>query len=209
MQSSVVLLFVLTCIPLVLAPGPSVAFVLATTLTSGRQVALSAVGGVELGYVAHVVAAAAGISAILAASAAVFTAVKVAGACYLVWLGITAWRSRDLRLLGELGSAGGAARPGAAFRRGLVIGVLNPKTAVFFLSFLPQFVRPDAGPAWFQMTALGLLFIVLAAVPDTVWAVAGGAVARLFPRTRVRTTERISGTVLFGLAGYSLTARHA
>jgi len=140
MQSSVVLLFVLTCIPLVLAPGPSVAFVLATTLTSGRRVALSAVGGVELGYFAHVVAAAAGISAILAASAAAFTAVKVAGACYLVWLGITAWRSRDLRLLGELGSAGGAARPGAAFRRGLVIGVLNPKTAVFFLSFLPQFV---------------------------------------------------------------------
>jgi threonine/homoserine/homoserine lactone efflux protein len=209
MQSSVVLVFVLTCIPLVLAPGPSVAFVLATTLSSGRWIAMSAVAGVELGYVAHVIAAAAGISAILAASAAAFTAVKIAGACYLVWLGIRVWRSRDLRLLGELGSAGGAARPGAAFRRGLVIGVLNPKTAVFFLSFLPQFVRPDAGPAWFQMTMLGLLFIVLAAVPDTLWALGGGAVARLFPRTRVRTTERISGTVFFGLAGYSLTARHA
>jgi len=209
MQPSVVLLFALTCIPLVLAPGPSVAFVLATTLSSGRRVAMGAVAGVELGYVAHVIAAAAGISAILAASAAAFTAVKIAGACYLVWLGITAWRSRDLRLLGELGSAGGATRSGAAFRRGLVIGVLNPKTAVFFLSFLPQFVLPDAGPAWLQMTVLGLLFIVLAAMPDTLWALGGGAVARLFPRTRVRTTERISGTVFFGLAAYSLTARHA
>jgi threonine/homoserine/homoserine lactone efflux protein len=209
MQFSVILLFVIACVPLVLAPGPSVAFILTTTLSSGRRVAMSAVGGVELGYVAHVVAATAGISAILAASAAAFTAVKIAGACYLVWLGIHAWRSRDLRLLGELGGAGGAAPASSAFRRGLVIGVLNPKTAVFFLSFLPQFVRPEAGPTWMQMTVLGLLFVILAAVPDTLWALGGGAIARLLPRTRVRTTERISGTVFFGLAGYSLTARHS
>jgi len=90
MQLSVILLFALACIPLVLAPGPSVAYVLTTTLSSGRRVGMSAVAGVEVGYLAHVIAAAVGVSAVLAASAEAFTAVKIAGALYLIWLGIHA-----------------------------------------------------------------------------------------------------------------------
>lgn len=90
MQLSVVILFVLACVPLVLAPGPSVAYVLTTTLSSGRRVGMSAVAGVETGYIAHVIAAAAGVSAILAANAEAFTIVKISGAAYLIWLGIHA-----------------------------------------------------------------------------------------------------------------------
>jgi threonine/homoserine/homoserine lactone efflux protein len=208
MQLGVVMLFVVACVPLVLAPGPSVAYILATTLGNGRRVAMSAVVGVELGYVAHVIGAAAGVSVILAASAEAFTVAKIAGAGYLVWLVIKAWRSRDLRTLRELGAAPAITRHGRSFGRGVLIGILNPKTAVFFLSFLPQFVRADAGPVWLQMTVLGFVFIALAAIPDTLWALGGGSLARVLPNTRVRTTERVSGTVYFGLAGYALTARH-
>lgn len=209
MQLSVLLLFMAACVPLVLAPGPSVAYILTTTLSSGRTTGLSGVAGVELGYVLHIVAAVAGVSAVIAASAEAFTLVKVAGALYLVWLGIKAWRSRDDTRLRDMGSAGAAVRPGAAFRRGFLVGVLNPKTAVFFLSFLPQFVSADAGPAWLQMAVLGLIFVAMASVPDLAWALAGTGVRRILPAVRMKTLERISGTVLFGLAGYALTARRA
>jgi threonine/homoserine/homoserine lactone efflux protein len=208
-QLSVFLVFMAACLPLVLAPGPSVAYILTTTLSSGRRVGLSGVAGVELGYVVHIVAAVAGISAVIAASAAAFTVVKIAGAGYLIWLGIKAWRSRDNTPLRDLGSNGATVAPREAFRRGLLVGVLNPKTAVFFLSFLPQFVQVGSVPVWLQMSVLGLTFIAMASIPDLAWALTGSGVRRLLPGIRMKTMERISGTVLFGLAGYALTARRA
>jgi threonine/homoserine/homoserine lactone efflux protein len=207
MQVSVFLVFMAACIPLVLAPGPSVAFILTTTLSSGRRAGLSGVAGVELGYVVHIIAAVVGISAVIAASAAAFTVVKIAGAGYLIWLGIKAWRSRNETPLRDLGSVGVAIPPGSAFRRGLLVGVLNPKTAVFFLSFLPQFIQSGSVPAWLQMGVLGLTFIAMASVPDLAWALTGSGLRRLLPSIRMKTMERISGTVLFGLAAYALTAR--
>ncbi|TFC54522.1 MULTISPECIES: LysE family translocator [unclassified Cryobacterium] len=209
MQTSTFLLFMAACLPLVLAPGPSVAFILTTTLSSGRRAGLSGVAGVELGYVAHVLAAVIGISAVIAASATAFTVVKVVGAAYLIWLGIQAWRSRTNTLLADLAAAGGRVQPAKAFQRGLLVGVLNPKTAVFFLSFLPPFVQEGAGPAWVQMSVLGLIFIAMASLPDLIWALTGSGVRRLQPGIKMKTMERFSGTVLFGLAAYSLTARRA
>ena len=209
MQLSVLLLFMATSLPIVLAPGPSVAYVTTTTLNSGRRSGLSAVLGVELGYVIHVVAAVAGLSAVVAASAGAFTVVKLAGACYLVWLGGKAWRSRDGRSLRDLAPSADAVPARRAFTRGLLIGGLNPKTAVFFLSFLPVFVQPTGLPTWAQMTILGLVFIAMATVPDTAWALGGSALRRLLPALRMKTMERISGTVFFGLAAYALTARRA
>ena len=207
MSSTLVLAFMAASLPLVLAPGPSVAFVLATTLGSGRRAGLGAVAGVETGYLVHVAAAAAGISAVIAASAQAFAIVKLAGVAYLVWLGVQAWRTRDDTRLADLARSPTVLRASAAFRRGLLVGALNPKTAVFFLAFLPQFVDPASGPVWAQMTVLGILFILMASVPDACWAIAGGALPRALPRLRVTTMHRVSGTVYLALAGAALAAR--
>jgi threonine/homoserine/homoserine lactone efflux protein len=208
-EPGVAALFALACLPIVLAPGPSVAFVMTTALSSGRRTGLSAVGGVESGYIVHVLAAALGLSAVLAVSAEAFTVVKLLGAAYLVWLGVRAWMSKDVRPIGEIGRAQAPAiTPRQAYGRGFTVGVLNPKTAIFFLSFLPQFVRADAGPVPLQLTVLGLIFVVMASIPDVAWALSATGIRRLLPRVKMRSLERVSGTVMFGLAGYALTASH-
>jgi threonine/homoserine/homoserine lactone efflux protein len=202
------LLFGAASLPLILFPGPSVAFILATTLRSGRRPGLAATAGVELGYLVHVLGAVVGVSAVIATTAAAFTAVKVAGACWLLWLAWQAWRGT-----GEpLAEPGAAAQPvagslRAAFRRGLLVGALNPKTAVFYLAFLPQFVTPGAGPVWAQLLVFGLLFIGLAALIDAQWAIAGGGLRRLVPSLRTRVLDRVSGVVYALLAAVTLSAR--
>jgi threonine/homoserine/homoserine lactone efflux protein len=95
----------------------------------------------------------------------------------------------------------------AAFRRGLLVGALNPKTAVFYLAFLPQFVTPGAGPVWAQLLVFGLLFIGLAALIDAQWAIAGGGLRRLVPSLRTRVLDRVSGVVYALLAAVTLSAR--
>lgn len=201
------LLFVLACVPVVIAPGPSVALIVTTALTSGARAGAFVVAGVEVGYLVHVLAATLGLSAVLATSAEAFTVVRVLGAAYLIWLGIQAWRSKNLTPLGELGRAPSAVlKTQRNFRKGLLVGVLNPKTAIFFLAFLPIFVDPSAGPALGQFIVLGLTFVILAAVPDTAWALGASGLRRVVPRVKLRTMERISGTVMFGLAGYGLVS---
>lgn len=220
-------LFVVASISLILVPGPSVGFVVATTLRHGRRSGLAATAGVELGYLVHVVAAVAGLSAVVVASASAFTVVKVLGAGWLLWLAVRAWRARTPGTLGSPGDADltgtgpadgtvgrGAGTPdaatgglGARFRAGLLVGALNPKTAVFYLAFLPQFVVPSAGPVWAQLLGLGLLFIALAWVLDSMWALAGGALRRFLPAVRLRVLDRVSAGVYTALAGVTLAAR--
>jgi threonine/homoserine/homoserine lactone efflux protein len=151
-----------------------------------------------------------GVSAVLAASAQAFTVLKVAGAAYLLWLAVRGWRSRATGTLGDL-TVPTSARlgRGTAFRRALPVGVLNPKTAIFYLAFLPQFVRADAGPVPLQLAVFGVVFIVLALAFDTCWVLAGSHLARLVPRLRLRVMDRISGTVMAALAAVTLTARRA
>ncbi len=201
-------LFLAASIPLILAPGPSVAYILATTLRSGRARGLVSALGIETGYLVHVAGTVLGLSALIAASAEAFTVVKVAGAAYLLWLAWRSWRSRTPGTLGALTSsvtpAGGL---GAAFVRALPVGILNPKTAVFYLAFLPQFTDPAAGPVWVQLVTFGLLFIALATVFDSLWALFGGALARVLPRLRIIVVERFSAGVMAALAVLSLTAR--
>jgi threonine/homoserine/homoserine lactone efflux protein len=203
------LLFVAASIPLILMPGPAVAFILGTTLRSGRRPGLAATAGVELGYLVHVVGAVVGVSAVIASTALAFTAVKVAGACWLLWLAVQAWRSKGDHTLADLGTddAAPAGSSVTAFRRGLLVGALNPKTAVFYLAFLPQFVRPGSGPVPAQLLELGVLFILLAAVMDAQWAIAGGGLRRLVPRLRMVVVDRVSGAVLAALAAVTLTVR--
>jgi threonine/homoserine/homoserine lactone efflux protein len=205
--AATIALFLAASLPLVLAPGPAVAFVVATSVRSGRRAGLAAVAGVETGHLVHVAGAVAGVSAVIAASATAFTAVKVAGGLWLLWLAWRAWRSRATGTLAEV-----AARPGSgsrSFRRGLLVGALNPKTAVFHLAFLPQFVRADAGPVPVQLLVFGLLFLALATLFDSCWAVAGAGLARVLPALRIRVLDRISAGVFTALAAVTLTARRA
>jgi threonine/homoserine/homoserine lactone efflux protein len=203
-----IVLFLAASLPLVLVPGPAVAFVLTTSLRRGRRAGLAAVAGVETGYLVHVAGAVAGVSAVVAASATAFTAVKAAGAAWLLWLAWRSWRCRADGSLAEI-TARPVGKGRRSFPHGLLVGALNPKTAVFYLAFLPQFVRTGAGPVPLQLLVFGLLFLMLATVGDSCWAVAGGALARALPRLRLRVVDRVSAGVLTALAAVTLTARRA
>ncbi|HEX5909661.1 MAG TPA: LysE family translocator, partial [Thermoleophilaceae bacterium] len=154
----VLALFAAAAIPVALFPGPAVAFIVTTSLRHGSGFGVRATAGVESGYVIHVLAAVCGLSALLAASTVAFSAVKLAGAAYLAWLAVGAWRSA--RRAGDEPVVEEAAAPpaGSAFRQGFAVGALNPKTAVFFLAFLPQFADPSRGPVATQVLVLGLAF---------------------------------------------------
>lgn len=144
-----------------LSPGPDIAFILGNTIRSGMRSGFAALFGIWTGACIHVVMAAAGLSAILAASALAFSAVKWIGAAYLIWLGIQALRSRgEGAWIKEADQAAGKSR---IYRQGILVSLLNPKVAIFFLAFLPQFVVEGAGPAWAQLLLHGSLIIVVAA----------------------------------------------
>lgn len=148
-----------------LSPGPDIAFILGRTAQGGRRAGFAAMFGISAGAFGHVLMAALGLSAVLVASATAFTAVKWIGAAYLIWLGVQALRSGGRRFVS--GAAGGPPpRPGAVFRQGILIALLNPKVAVFFLAFLPQFVVPGAGPVPAQLLLHGMLIIAVAALVE-------------------------------------------
>ncbi|HHH40116.1 MAG TPA: LysE family translocator [Sedimenticola sp.] len=144
-----------------LSPGPDMAFILGQTAAGGRKAGFSAMLGIWTGAFMHVVMAAAGLSAILATSAVAFSTVKWLGAAYLVWLGIEALRSRGTRLA----TPDQPRTPihSRIFWQGTLVAALNPKVAIFFLAFLPQFVVAQAGPVWAQLFLHGSLIIVVAA----------------------------------------------
>jgi threonine/homoserine/homoserine lactone efflux protein len=137
-------LFGLAALALLLIPGPSVLYVVFQSAEQGRRVGLASVAGIHLGSLVHVAAASAGLSALIVASSVAFSVVKYAGAAYLIYLGIRKLRERDVDTQVE--------RKREPLRRavvrGLIVNVLNPKTALFFLAFLPQFVAPDRGGVW-------------------------------------------------------------
>jgi threonine/homoserine/homoserine lactone efflux protein len=201
------LAFAAASLALIVVPGPSVAYILTATLRHGRGVGLASTLGIETGYLVHVAGTVLGVSALIAASATAFTALKVLGAGYLLWLAVRAWRSRSTGTLAELGVVPGPALSRrTAFLRGLPIGALNPKTAIFYLAFLPQFVHSGAGPAWLQLVVLGLCFIVLATAVDSLWAVFGGGLRRVLPGLRMRVLDRVSGVTMAVLALAALRA---
>ena len=158
---------------LLVVPGPAVLYIVTRGATQGRLAGLVSVAGIHVGTLVHVFAAVAGLSAVLAASAGAFTAVKLAGAVYLVFLGI-----QTLRRRGRDHADSTAPPPDRSLRRiftdGAVLNVLNPKTAVFFLAFVPQFVDVDAGDTTPQLLVLGATFILLGLASDGAYAVAAG-----------------------------------
>jgi threonine/homoserine/homoserine lactone efflux protein len=190
--------FIVSAVVLLVIPGPAVLYIVAQSLSRGRLAGFVSMLGIQVGGLVHVAAAAAGLSALLMRSALAFNVVKYAGAAYLVFLGAR-------RLLGrDRGEAPGV-RPERSLRRlfaqGVVVNVLNPKTALFFFSFLPQFVDVDRGSVALQIASLGLVFILLATVSDGLYALAAGSAAGWL-RGRsgfVRSERYATGSVLVGL----------
>jgi threonine/homoserine/homoserine lactone efflux protein len=199
-------LFAVAAFALIIVPGPSVLYIVSQSVSHGRAGGLAAVFGTEIGAFVHVTGAALGLSAIVASSATAFSALKIAGGAYLVVLGIRRLRERDVP------AEAGAERTrsaGAIFRQGAIVSALNPKTALFFLAFLPQFVDPDRGYVALQAAVLGLVWVVIATVCDALWALgAGSAVGLLRRSARARRAERLAGGgILIGL-GVLATLAH-
>jgi len=199
--------FVGAALLLLVVPGPAVLYVVTQSVSHGRRAGIVAVAGITTGTLVHIVAATIGLSALLASSALAFDAVKYLGAAYLIVIGIR-------RLLGLEPELEPQARPsrdlGRLYRQGIVVNTLNPKTALFFLAFLPQFVDPDAGAAWAQILVLGLLFACLGFLSDSMWAIVSGTLGErlrlsaAFPRVQ----RYVSGSVFVGLgAAAALTGR--
>ena len=159
------IMFLSAALLLNISPGPDIAFVLGQTIRGGTRAGVSAMLGIWTGAFAHVIMAAVGLSAVLVASSLAFSLVKWIGAIYLFWLGIQAIRSSGGRFL-ENQPGGNAAPLSKIYWQGALVCALNPKVAVFFLAFLPQFVEPGAGPNWAQLFLHGVLIIVVAALVE-------------------------------------------
>ena len=193
-------LFLAAASVIALSPGPGILYVAARTLAGGRVHGLASSLGTAIGGLVHVLAGAIGVSALVMASAEAFTVLKIAGALYLVWLGLTTMR--DARTaLAPVGSSGGSTR---AFGDGVVVEALNPKTAAFFLAFLPQFVDPS-GTVWLQFVALGLVSVALNTAVDVavVFAASRARSFALDQPTFVRRLRTGAGLLIAGL-GLSL-----
>jgi threonine/homoserine/homoserine lactone efflux protein len=199
------LLFLAAACVIALSPGPGIFYVAARTLADGRRAGLASSLGTGLGGLVHVAAGAVGVSALIVASAEAFTVLKIAGAFYLLWLGIKTAREASIDISAP--TRGGSA--GKAFRDGIVVEALNPKTAAFFLAFLPQFVDPAVGAVWLQFLVLGLVSVTLNTAVDVI-VVITAARARSMARARpalLRRLRRGAGAVLAGLGLSLLLAR--
>lgn len=159
-------LFFAAALAIAISPGPGMLYVAARTLAGGRPEGLASSFGTGLGGLVHVAAGAIGVSALVMTSAEAFTILKLAGALYLIWIGIKTIRESRLPFEVKITTTGAA----RAFREGIVVEALNPKTAAFFLAFLPQFVDPATGPVWLQFLLLGLISVVLNTAVDVVVA---------------------------------------
>lgn len=190
--------FLIASILFIQVPGPSLLFTIGRALTVGRREALGSVVGNALGLAAQTALVALGLGALMVASTTAYTAVKVAGACYVVWLGIQAIRHRgDARRAMETGVP---IKRGHPIRIGFVVGVTNPKTVVFFVAFLPQFIN-SSGVVALQTVMLGLVFALLAVVSDSLWALGAGTARAWFAR-RPERLDKLSaggGSMMIGL----------
>lgn len=190
-------LFFTAALVLVLTPGPVVLYIISRSVEQGRKAGLVSVVGLEIGNLCHVLAAAFGLSAILLSSALAFDLIKYLGAAYLIYLGI-----RKLRASDHIADA--TVRPDTLrriFSQGIVVAVLNPKTALFFFAFLPQFVDPASDSVTLQILLLGIMMVLMATVTDTMYALLAGTAGRWLRGNRhfLRAQRYISGIVYIGL----------
>lgn len=195
------LAFIVAAIVIVAIPGPSVLFVIGRALVLGKRGALLSVLGNAAGVAIQILTVAAGLGVLVAQSVALFTVLKIAGALVLVWLGIQAIRHRHAAINADVAAV--STRPARLLRESFLVGISNPKTMVFFVAALPQFVVPRAGSPVLQMLELGAIFLVLGIAGDSVYALAAGATRDWFatnPR-RMGAMRTTGGVALVGLGG--------
>jgi threonine/homoserine/homoserine lactone efflux protein len=201
--------FALVSLALIIVPGPNVLFVVSRSLMLGRAAGVSTALGGVVGECLQVVAVAFGVGALVERSVAIFTVIKLAGAAYLIYLGVQAVRHRR-SLAAALDATAARKSAGRILRDGIVVGASNPKAIVFFAAVLPQFVTRSAGHIPVQMLLLGGVFLAIAALCDSTWAVAAGSARAWFARSP-RRLELIGGTgglTMIGLgATLALTGR--
>jgi threonine/homoserine/homoserine lactone efflux protein len=197
-------LFLIAALTVAAVPGPGIFYVAARTLSEGRRAGVASTLGTALGGLVHIIAGGLGVSALIMASAEAFAVLKFAGALYLIWLGI-----RALREAGELPPEPKAAGTTRAFREGIVVEATNPKTAAFFLAFIPQFLDTATAHPALQFMALGLISVALNTLADFI-VVAAANIARANFTRRPRLFQRLrqgSGLFMIGLGASLLLAR--
>ena len=200
-DASTLALFAVAAVTLLVIPGPAVLYIVTRSVDQGRAAGLASVGGVHVGTLVHVAAAALGLSALLVSSATAYHAVRWLGAAYLVWLGIRRLLANDEDARPEADRRPRRLGLGRIFAQGVVVNVLNPKTALFFLAFLPQFVDVSRGSVPFQVAVFGVAFVLLGLVSDGAYALlasTGAGWLRRRPRV-ARTSRLVSGGVLISL----------
>jgi threonine/homoserine/homoserine lactone efflux protein len=192
------MLFVAAALVLLVVPGPAVLYIVARSVDQGRRAGLMSVLGVAVGSMFHVTAAALGLSTLLVSSTAAYQSVKYVGAAYLIFLGIQKFVTRE-----EAGESVERATPGALriFAQGVIANTLNPKTALFFFAFLPQFVNVSRGSVALQILSLGMTFTLLGICSDGSWALLASAAGHKLKQssTFVRGQRYVTGSVYLGL----------
>jgi threonine/homoserine/homoserine lactone efflux protein len=203
------LAFLVASILFIQVPGPSLLFTIGRALTVGRRDALLSVAGNGIGIMIQVALIAVGLAAVVTASSAAYVVVKVIGASYVIWLGIQAIRHRgDARSALDAPVVREKSGRVRALRTGLVVGLTNPKTLVFFVAFLPQFVEADSGHVGLQMTVLGVAFGVMAICSDSMWALLASKARDWFARkpTRLDKLGATGGVMMVGLGATMLAS---
>jgi threonine/homoserine/homoserine lactone efflux protein len=198
---SSLILFVTGAAILLVIPGPAVTYIVSRSIGHGRTAGLVSVLGITTGTVCHIIAATLGLTAVLASSALAFQSIKYVGAAYLIYLGIKTLLQKDERFVEAAGRETSSLR---LYGQGLLVCLLNPKTALFFLAFLPQFVDPGRGHVTLQILQLGILFALMGWCSDSAYAVIAGTVAeRIRGSLRLRRIQRNlsgGGLIALGLA---------
>ena len=204
-ESSTVALFAVTALTLLLIPGPAVLYIIARGMHQGRRAGLVSAWSIGVGNLCHVVAAALGLSALLLSSALAFAVVKYAGAAYLIYLGVRTLLAREEVYHTRVPAPRSLRR---IFSQGVVVSVLNPKTALFFLAFLPQFVDPTRGSVAGQVLMLGCLFVTLGICSDSTYALLSGTVGRRLRgnATFLRAQRYFTGGVYIALGASTALA---
>src|SRR5215218_2494388 len=191
-------LFVVASVVLLLTPGPAVLYIVARSVEQGRAAGLVSVLGIHLGTIVHIITAAVGLSALVVSSALAFAIVKYLGAAYLIWIGIRTLLAKDPDPEAPVLPAEPLRH---VFRDGFVVNLFNPKAAIFFLAFLPQFVDPARGAVHWQILTLGLTFMALGILSDGMFALVTGAAGDFLRRNRrfLRWQSWFAGTSFIGL----------
>ena len=199
------LAFGIASLALLVIPGPAVLYIINRSVADGRNVALSAVAGLEIGNFMHVIAATVGLSAVIATSAAAFSAVKWIGAGYLIYMGIRTLATKP-QAVNQLNDPMSRRR---AFTQGIVVNTFNPKVALFFLSFLPQFIDADRGSAALQSLVLGSTFVVLGCISDSLFEILASALRGTLLRGKsLPFVQRyVAGSVFIALGAIASTTR--